>query len=90
MLALSLLAQMHRGWDAGDGGWWRWVFGPLMMLAVVALIAWAVVAATRAARTGPAAPTGPVARTPRDILAERYARGEIDTDEYQERLRNLS
>ena len=25
----------------------------------------------------------------RQILQERYARGEIDTEEYQERLRNL-
>jgi len=29
------------------------------------------------------------ARSARAILAERYARGEIDADEYRERLANL-
>ena len=33
--------------------------------------------------------SGPTAPDPRQILAERYARGEIDEDEYQQRLATL-
>jgi putative membrane protein len=33
---------------------------------------------------------GPAATDPRQILAERYARGEIDEDEYQRRLATLA
>jgi putative membrane protein len=53
-----------------------------MMVAWVALIAAAVWLI--ASRTGPRA-TPPTDR-PRGILAERYARGEISTEEYRERL----
>ena len=34
--------------------------------------------------------TGPTSTDPRQILAQRYARGEIDEDEYQRRLATLS
>jgi putative membrane protein len=32
---------------------------------------------------------GPPARTPLDVLRERFARGEIDKDEFEERRRVL-
>ena len=53
-----------------------------MMLAfvvVVAILVWAFVKSTQ-----PRAQPG--SERARDILAERYARGEIDSDEYRERL----
>jgi putative membrane protein len=66
----------------GAGGWWVW--GTLMMIvaiAVVALVVWLIVRNPRAdeRRSGSA----------RDILSERYARGEIDSEEYEERLKKL-
>lgn len=69
----------HHGW--GDGGW-MWLWGTLMMAAWVALIAAVVWAITRRPEQRAAQPTDRA----REILAERYARGEISPDEYHERL----
>lgn len=40
-------------------------------------------------RTRPATQPAPPRATGRQILDERYARGEVTTEEYQERLRGL-
>ncbi len=74
-----------------DGGWHGWLFGPVMMILLVALVVVGVVLAIRWSggdgRGGPSG--GPPQRTPRDILNERFARGEIDKEEYEERRRIL-
>lgn len=69
------------------GGGWHMVFGPLMMILFVAVIVVLVVLAIRwiGGGHGPA-PTG---RTPLDILRDRFARGEIDAAEFEERRRVL-
>lgn len=67
------------GWN---GGWW--IVGPLVMLAFWGLVAWVVITLVR---RPPAAPPG--ASGPEQVLAERFARGEIDEDEYRRRLRVL-
>ena len=67
------------GWDGG-----MWVWGSLMMLffaAVVGLVVWAVVRGGHPSQ--PPVVSGDRARA---ILAERFARGELDTAEYHERL----
>ncbi|WP_454778542.1 SHOCT domain-containing protein [Georgenia muralis] len=43
----------------------------------------------RPGHQGSSWPSGPGASRAREILAERYARGEIDTAEYEERLQRL-
>jgi putative membrane protein len=43
----------------------------------------------RPSQPGPSWPSGPGGSRAREILAERYARGEIDTAEYEERLQRL-
>lgn len=73
----------HMGW--GDG--WGYMFGGgiLMLLfwvAVIALIVWLVLAALR---RGPAIG----GRSALDILEERYARGEIDREDYEARRQDL-
>ena len=81
------------GWHGG-GDWGHMIFGPLMMLVFVAVIIVVVVLAVRwlgGAGHGAVAPPHPhPEKTPLDILEERFARGEIDKDEFEERRRILS
>ncbi len=74
----SLIASSH--WDH-DGFWWFPV--TLLWLVVLGTAIWFVV---RTVRRGE---RSSVERA-RDILAERYARGELSGDEYRERLGELS
>ena len=77
------------------GGWYGMIFGPLIMILVLAVVIAAAVLLVRGI-SGPwpgAAPFGtsgaPPDRTPLDILKERYARGEIDQEEYRLRRTDL-
>lgn len=73
--------MMH--WDGNDWswGWPGLVFMVLTMVAFWGLIAWVVVALLRRGGAGEARPDDPE-RT----LADQFARGEIDEDEYRHRL----
>jgi putative membrane protein len=65
-------------------GWGAWVAGGLMMVAFWALVFWVIVSLVRRP-----AETTPRTRTAEEILAERFARGELDDDGYQQRRRAL-
>jgi putative membrane protein len=79
--ATRLYAWGHDGW--GDG--WMWFWGGLMVVLWVALVVGAIwLVATRPGQSPP-----PPTDRAREILAERYARGEIGGDEYRERLGTL-
>jgi putative membrane protein len=72
-------------WGPWNGGWWGFGMG-LGMLLFLALIVFGIVLLLR--------PTvGPEPRREHDraleILNERFARGEIDREEYEERRRVL-
>jgi len=81
--------MMGNGWGMG----WMWLIWPLIVLGIVLLI----VLLVRGTTTRPPGPGGETA--PRrgeggrsgaqEILDERYARGELTDEEYQERLRHL-
>ena len=73
----------NNGWNNGSG-WVGWLMMMVFMLAFWGLIAWVVVTLVR----GPSG-TRHQQRSAEDILAERFARGEIDQDEYAERLDTL-
>lgn len=75
------------------GGWYGMVLGPLFMIVVLFAVIAGVAFVTRwlgmpwyGANPPHGTPTG---RAPLDILKERFARGEIDKDEYEERRRVL-
>ncbi len=71
------------------GGWYGMIFGPLIMILVLALLIAAVVLLVRWA-SGQWPPGAPQqGRTPLDTLKERYARGEIDREEYMRRRTDL-
>lgn len=80
-------------WGGTGGVVQMWIFGLLVLLGVIVLGVVLVKAFTGgSSTTGGSGTTGEVGTGPgraRMILDERYARGEIDTEEYQERLRTL-
>lgn len=77
------------GWG---GGWSAMIFGPLFMILVLAVLIAAVVLLVRwlgGPWQGTLPPSSQTGRTPLDILKERFARGEIDKEEFEERRRIL-
>jgi len=71
-----------------EGGGHAWFFGPLMMLVFVAVLLGAVVLLARWLGVG-AGGHVPAGKAPLDILKERFARGEIDKSEFEDRRRVL-
>ncbi len=78
------------GWG---GGWYAMIFGPLFMILFLAVLVALVVILVRwlgGPWQGAYPPHQlPPARTPLDILKERFARGEIDKAEFEDRRRIL-
>jgi putative membrane protein len=82
----SMVAQMwgdsdHMG--GGTGWWWVMGIGWLVFLALVATLLSFIIrqAADRGRR--------PASHGAEDLLADRFARGEIDEDEYRQRREAL-
>ncbi len=77
----------HMGWD---GGWWMLVWGTFMMGGFVFLLAWAFRSSTTPTSPLPEPPAADAhLRSARTILAERFASGDLSSEEYHERLREL-
>ncbi len=81
----------HMGWS--DDGWSLMFFGPMFMVLLLVLL---IVAAVLAVRWAGGPWLGPEAQhrlapppTPHDILRARFARGEIEKDEFEARSRVL-
>jgi putative membrane protein len=71
------------------GGWYGMIFGPLfMILVLVVVIALAVLVVRWIGGPWQGTHVQP-GRTPLDILKERFARGEIDKEEFEDRRRVL-
>ncbi|HJQ29535.1 MAG TPA: SHOCT domain-containing protein [Rubrobacter sp.] len=80
---------MMGGWDGAMMGafGWLWMLIPLLFWGgLLALIAWAVV---RIFPGGRAERRVGSATSAEDILRERFARGEVSAEEYEERLQVL-
>ena len=65
------------------GGWIGMLVNLAILIGIVVLIVWAV---KRFTGSSPSAS----AQSPREILQARYARGEINREQYQQMLQDLS
>jgi putative membrane protein len=74
-----------------DGGWHGMFFGPLMMIIFLAIAVAVVVLIIRwlGGLGHGSSSNAKSGDDPLDILKKRFARGEIDKDEYEERRRVL-
>ena len=95
-LGFDAAAQAQQGYyghgPGWHGGWTGMIFGPIVMILFIAAIVVLVVVALRwlGGGHGPRMlGRGPGDGSPLDILEERFARGEIDKDEFEERRRIL-
>jgi putative membrane protein len=80
----------HMMWWAG--GWPGMIFGLLMMMIMFAAaigVVWFFARTIGGSWHGGVPPYHPAGRTALDILKERFARGEIDKQEFEERRRVL-
>jgi putative membrane protein len=88
---LTVLGQMSGnrmdGWGNNGTPWWGIVCMSIFGVAIVAAIIWGAIS-VRSGRTEPPAP--PAGPSPIDTLNQRYARGELDTADYDERKRQLT
>jgi putative membrane protein len=66
------------GWVGG--GFWL-LIGFLLLIALIVLVVWAV---TSLSRTGRPATHDPSRPTPNEILRERFARGEITAQQFED------
>lgn len=74
-------------WGGMDGHSWGWGFGPLFMVLFWGLVVIGIVALVQYLLRGPG--NAPRGKNALDILKERYARGEIDKDEFERKKRDL-
>jgi putative membrane protein len=79
MSMLTMAGEMAGHWGGGPGAWWP-------IFPIFWVLFWGIQIFTLFRFRGRAWGRGHSAE---DVLAERYARGEIAVDEYRERLRVL-
>jgi putative membrane protein len=81
--------MMHWWWDGGAPmPWFGMILGPITMIAVIAILVLILAYPLRAFGLGSYGSSPE--KSAFDILKERFARGEIDRAEYEERKRLLS
>lgn len=76
MTVIGQVLADSEGWQHMTGWGWGWmVLGWLFWLSIIALVVWSV------ARFSGGTPRRP---DPDEVLAERFARGELSTEEFEE------
>ena len=76
----------HMTWGAG---WWMLLWGPLMMIGFVLLIVFLVRGVAGGSAAQQSSTPDPMDQA-RSLLAERYARGEHTSDDYDERRSHIN
>lgn len=71
--------MMGYGWDGWGGG--LWIVGGLLLIGVIVLVVWAVMTPSRGAQAPHQDSSRP---TPNEILRERFARGEMSEQEFEQ------
>ena len=77
-------------WGYGDGPGWMWLLGLLLVAGIALLVVLIVRLSAGSGRGGPPGYGTSSGRTrAREILDERFAKGELTADQYREQLRVL-
>ncbi|MBX3100712.1 MAG: SHOCT domain-containing protein [Salinibacterium sp.] len=76
-------------WGNYGMGSWGWAFGTLVLVGVVILVIVLVRVFAGSRRRLPVSTLGANSLSPKQILDERYAKGELTSEEYRERLATL-
>ena len=82
---IGLLMYIRDGWHDGSG--WGWIAMMVMMVAFWGGLAWLIASSMQNNRSSHA-PLQPH-EAAEHILSERFARGELDVDEYHTRVAAL-
>jgi len=75
-----MMGEYGHGWGMGMG-WW-WIIGLIIVIAVI----WMIV---KSMNRGTGSTTQSPGKSALDILKERYAKGEIDKEEFEKRKKDL-
>lgn len=88
---MGMFAFLAHPGDYGhmDGGAGMWLWGTLMILFWVLLVGAVVWLLIRTLGGAAGAGRADSTRRAKEVLAERYARGEMSTEEYRERIETL-
>jgi len=84
-----LVQAVSRVYVMNGHHWWRGLIALGVLVAIIALVVWAVVRLTSHRQPSPDTTASPGRMSAEDVLADRLARGEIDADEYRQRLSAL-
>jgi putative membrane protein len=99
LVILSVVPGLIGGWQGyGFGMMGPWMMGgygamflmPILWIVAIGLIVWAVVAGVRGSNKSGSSDSDPGrADTALEVLKRRYARGEIDKDEFEAKKKDL-
>lgn len=93
LIVLLTVFGLISGWQSGGwgmmGGFSWWWFMPIFMILFWGLVIWGIVALVR----GPSGSRGSnssTADSALEVLKRRYARGEINKEEYEEKKKDIA